>query len=1690
MAISPPLVVTDLDNANLQGATIWISNGLFSGDNLGFTTQNGITGSYNSGTAVLTLSGSASVVNYQAALRSVTFSSSSHNPTDSGSKLSRTISFTANDGSSTNAPVTSTVSITPLNDPPTISSIVNQTVSEDTSTAGLAFTIGDADTPLASLIVTATSSNPTLIPGSNIILGGTGANRTVTVTPATNQSGGPVTITLTVNDGAISTSTTFTVTVIPVNDPPTLESVADRAINEDAGVQTVNLTGISAGGGETQTLTVTALSGNTSLIPHPIVTYTSPNATGSLSFTPVADASGTALITATVNDGGASNNITTRTFTVTVNPVNDAPTISSIADQTINEDAGVQTVNLTGISAGGGETQTLTITAISGNTSLIPNPTVTYTSPNATGSLSFTPVADASGRALITVTINDGGLSNNITTRTFTVTVIPVNDAPTITAIADQTINEDAGVQTVNLTGISAGGGETQTLTVTAISGNTSLIPNPTVTYISPNATGSLSFTPVANASGTALITVTVNDGGLSNNITTRTFTVTVIPVNDPPTLESIADRTINEDAGVQTVNLTGISAGGGETQTLTVTAISGNTSLIPNPTVTYTSPNATGSLSFTPVADASGTALITVTVNDGGLSNNITTRTFTVTVNPVNDAPTITAIADQTINEDAGVQTVNLTGISAGGGENQTLTVSASSGNTSLIPNPTVTYTSPNATGSLSFTPAADASGTALITVTVNDGGASNNITTRTFTVKVIPVNDPPTITAIADQTINEDAGVQTVNLSGISAGGGETQTLTVSVSSGNTSLIPNPIMTYTSPNATGSLSFKPVADASGTALITVTVNDGGSSNNIATRTFTVTVRPVNDFPQANDDVLSPIEEDSEPRIIQFGDLTRNDATGPPNESDQTLTIISVTNAVGGSVAISGLNVVFTPTPDYNGPAGFSYTVRDNGTTGGEPDPLTATGRVSFIITEVNDPPIARVSPLGGVLEGSVQTVPISVFLANDSPGPANESNQTLTLIAVGGAVGGTARIEGTNVIVTLDPNFNGPGQFFYTIQDNGTTDGKPDFKTATATVTADVIPVNDPPVAQSASVSVNEDSTVVITLKGDDGDPEVSQVLTFAITAAPQHGRILGFNPASGALVYLPATNYTGPDSFQFTVTDDATAGEPPNLTSAAGTVTLTVNPEPDAPTVTSATTQEGRQTLSGLVITRNALDGSEVTHFEISQIRNGTLYQNDGITVIADGTFVSAGEGLAGLKFTPTAGLYSPGADFGFEVQAALNDAGLGLSVPTLALITVNPNLDFGDAPAPYPTLLAEDGARHVVLSTGSSLFLGLKGPDVEADGQPSPLADGDNLSGSDDEDGVVLPAKIIAGQNYTVGIVVSGFGLINGWIDWNRDGDWNDEGEQVFVNQAVGAGTNFFELPAPAALLEGTSFARFRLSTQSGLEPVGLAKDGEVEDYSVNLVINHAPQANPDTYEVAEGGLLFANDPDGQNTPGQSNDNGVLANDTDADGDVLIASILTPPRFAATFHLNENGTFIYEHDGSENLSDSFTYQVSDGVGGTSDAVATITITEVNDAPTISNIASQTIPEDTNTAVLAFTIGDIDSPIANLTVGVASSDTTLIPVNQIVLGGSGTNRTVSVTPATNQNGGPVTITLTVSDGALNTSTTFTVMVTEVNDPPILSEDTLSSIAEDSGPRNIPLQSTSKQRSSRSLG
>ena len=334
---------------------------------------------------------------------------------------------------------------------------------------------------------------------------------------------------------------------------------------------------------------------------------------------------------------------------------------------------------------------------------------------------------------------------------------------------------------------------------------------------------------------------------------------------NHVPTLNAISNVSFNENAGLQTVSLSGISSGAtNENQTLTVTATSSNTGLIPNPTVNYTSPNTNGNLTFTPAVNGNGSAIITVKVNDGGASNNIVTRTFTVTVNAVNQPPTLNAIGNLSLNENAGLQKVSLSGISSGAAnENQTLIVTATSSNTGLIPNPTVNYTNANTTGNLTFTPAANGNGSAIITVKVNDGGASNNIVTQTFTVTVNAVNQPPTLNPIGNLSLNENAGLQKVSLSGISSGAAnENQTLTVTATSGNTGLIPNPTVNYTNANTTGDLTFIPVTNAVGTATITVTVNDGGTSNNIITRSFTVTLNAVSNGSTNQSPTLDPIPD------------------------------------------------------------------------------------------------------------------------------------------------------------------------------------------------------------------------------------------------------------------------------------------------------------------------------------------------------------------------------------------------------------------------------------------------------------------------------------------------------------------------------------------------------------------------------------------------------------------------------------------------------------------------------------------------------------------------------------------------------------------------------------------------------------------------------------------------------------
>lgn len=159
-----------------------------------------------------------------------------------------------------------------------------------------------------------------------------------------------------------------------------------------------------------------------------------------------------------------------------------------------------------------------------------------------------------------------------------------------------------------------------------------------------------------------------------------------------------------------------------------------------------------------------------------------------------------------------------------------------------------------------------------------------------------------------------------------------------------------------------------------------------------------------------------------------------------------------------------------------------------------------------------------------------------------------------------------------------------------------------------------------------------------------------------------------------------------------------------------------------------------------------------------------------------------------------------------------------------------------IDYGDAPdSTYPTLSASDGARHPfdgVLYLGSLV-------DHDSDGQPTASADGDDLDGSDDEDGVAFTSALRLGFNATLNVTASATGLLNAWVDFNADGDWNDAGEQVFTDTALTAGSNSLQFAVPLDAELGTTFARFRCDSVGGLSPTGLAADGEVEDYALTL-----------------------------------------------------------------------------------------------------------------------------------------------------------------------------------------------------------------------------------------------------------
>jgi hypothetical protein len=875
---------------------------------------------------------------------------------------------------------------------------------------------------------------------------------------------------------------------------------------------------------------------------------------------------------------------------VVLTVINIAPTLDTISDPpTILEGAGLQTINLSGISAGGTISQVLTVSAVSDNPALIASPVaVNYTSPSATGSLSYTPEADQFGTAVIVVTVQDDGGAPNTVNRTFTVRVAEVNDAPTGFDDPSAAITEDSGDRVIpfadlllnDLKGPDNESG--QMLTITAVNnvvGGTARIEGTDVI-----------FTPAADFNGAASFTYTMTDDGTTNGgadpkSATATVSFTITEKNDPPVGGPNLLASIAEDASARTIAINSLLLNdtpgptNESSQTLTLTAV-GNAV---GGTVQIDALNQ--AIIFTPTPNFNGLASFTYTIEDDGTTAGnpdvqSATATVSFTITEQNDAPTGMDDFHPNIAEDSAALTIPSADLLANdvkGPANesgQILTL----GNVLDAIGGTVEINGSD----VIFTPFDDYHGPAGFTYTFQDDGTTNSEAdplngSASVSFTIWEVNDPPTAGADSLNTITEDFGPFAIFLDDLLAndvaGPADESEQTLELFEifnivGGTAVI-----------AGSQATFTPAEHYNGPAGFVYRVRDNGTTEGqadpqISTGTVSFTIAEVNDDPIGSDDPLLAVAEDSGPRIIPFASLLGNDAKGPANETGQTLTIVDVLSAVGGTVEIVDETVVFTPAGDYFGQAGFTYTLQDNGTSNGAPDFRSARATVTFTITEVNDAPTGTDDLLSNVQEDfSPRTITIAELLANDSKGPANEGGQTLTMLNVGSAVGGSVQIVGTDVIFSPTPDYHGPASFVYTLTDDGATAGSPAPQTATATVSFTITEQNDPPRTTNDLLdTINEDfgplTIPLADLLDNDlpgPDDESDQELTlFEISNV-----IGGTAEINGTqIIFTPTDDFNGTASFVYTVRDDGTTAGVLDAQTATATVTFLVTETNDAP------------------------------------------------------------------------------------------------------------------------------------------------------------------------------------------------------------------------------------------------------------------------------------------------------------------------------------------------------------------------------------------------------------------------------------------------------------------------------------------------------------------------------------------
>lgn len=1138
------------------------------------------------------------------------------------------------------------------------------------------------------------------------------------------------------------TSKTFTITVDPVNDRPEFSvPVKQLTYNEDVGAVSAPGFATNILAGPATAVDETTIPATKQTVHFELVSNSNAglfevqpsfSPTGELTFRTKQDQNGSAIVVMRLKDAGtvpartpsdAAQSIVDETFTITIAPVNDAPTFRIAGTASSLEDAGRVVIPgfladiLPGTATATDEsTQTLTIHA----TPIDPT-AFAHFSLSVDGTLSYETRTDANrlnADFRVEVYFTDDGASapapnnNRSVTQTFTVDVTPVNDPPSFALPQTRVdVNEDAqnsGLPrgTTIVPGFATNikrGPDTATDEVSQVLnpfqivnlvGGEKFSVLPTI----DTATGNLSFTTAPNANGLATFVVSLTDQGASspapnNNASgLQTFTIAIAAINDAPEFTIPMDITVDEDAGLisRIAFATDIRRGAASSHdensqllTFVVTAL--------NPALFSTQPAITvdGRLTFQTAQDvnsANAELLVEVTLFDDGPNapppnvNHSDTRTFTITVNPVNDAP-ITVPFNTNTDEDspsviqaADVIADDLAGPTPDEVLGQTLRmtqIQRTSLNGGTI-EPVFDLVDPTRILSFRYSPPLNFNGQDTFLYVTTDDGAPQRSGTGTITMTVNPINDPPAFNRGADQMVNEDAApVSVANwATGIVAGPPSAvdelanQTVSFTVVAAQ----PEWFAVQPAVSSQGTLTYTLAKDVNGSTTVVVTAVDNGPStgahiNHSAPQTFTIDIAPINDPPVFTAGPTVTVEEDggaySEPWATNIAPAQGLLATPPTatDEASQSLHFEVTVNqpqlfSVQPRISQSGV-LEFTTAPFAFGTALVVVGLVDNGPASALDNPRSAPQTLTISISPENDPPVANDDNYA-TDENSVLNVPAPGILANDTdidlPDDFLEVGVSSFVTDLGAHVtlnaDGSLTYDPTGVLVfkQLTAGQTVSDTFVYQIKDAA---GELSNE---ATVNITIHGVNDAPVAVDDQYTVGIGQPRELDILANDTDVDSTiDLQTIKITSRPGFGTTT-VSP-TGIVTYTPEPGFRGNDSFRYTVKDST------GLVSNEAQVLLIVNSAPVAAN-DSAFTYKGAPVIIDVLSNDFDSDGfidTSSVRIEVSAAPKGA------VEVLANGT----------LRFTPAED-FAGEASFAYSVQ---DNSGTRSNVATVSIRVQN-------------------------------------------------------------------------------------------------------------------------------------------------------------------------------------------------------------------------------------------------------------------------------------------------------------------------------------------------------------------------------------------------------------------------------